>query len=51
MKYFPDTIYIYKEAVIIPCMSMAYVLRMYLEKNKKLELCTRGEIYHVCQDK
>ena len=50
-QYYPDKIDVYKDAVSILGKSMTYVLNKSLEKDKKLELYSPGDIYHKCRDK
>ena len=50
-QYYPDKIDVCKDAVSIPGISMTYVLKKSLEKNKKLKLYSPGGICHLCRDK
>ena len=43
--------YLVYNAVSIPGISMTYLLNKSLEKNKKLELYSPGDIYHICREK
>ena len=43
-----DIISVYKNAVIIPGISMTYAMSKYLRKEKKLGLYTPGGICQVC---
>ena len=49
-QYYPDKIDECKNAASIPAISMTYVLKKSLEKNKKLELYSPGGICHLCRD-
>ena len=49
-QYYPDKIDVCKAAVSIPGISMTYVLNKSFEKNKGLNLCSRGGICHLCWD-
>ena len=50
-QYYLDKIDICKDAVSIPGISVTYVLRKSLKKNKKLELYSPGGICYLCRDK
>ena len=47
-QYYLDKVDVCKDAVSIQGISMAYVLKKSLEKNKKLELYSPGGICHLC---
>ena len=49
-QYYPDKIDECKNAASIPAISMTYVLKKSLEKNKKLELYSPEGICHPCRD-
>ena len=49
-QYYPDKIDVCKDAVSIPSISMTYVLKKPLEKNKGLKLYSPKGICHLCQD-
>ena len=50
-QYYPDKINVCKDAVSIPGISMKFVLKKSLEKDKKLELYAPGGVCHICRDK
>ena len=50
-QYYLDKIDVCKDAVSIPGISMSYALNKSIEKNKKLELYSIGDIWHLCRDK
>ena len=47
-QYYPDKIDVCKDAVVIPGISMTYVLNKSLEKYKRHELYSTGGICHLC---
>ena len=49
-QYYPDKIDVCKDPVSISIISMTYVLKKPLEKNKGLKLYLPGGICHLCQD-
>ena len=50
-QYYPDKIDVCKDEVIVPGISVTYVLSKSLGKEKKLELYSSEGICHVFQDK
>ena len=48
---YPDKMDVCKDAVSILGITMTCVLKKHLEKNKKLELYSPGDICHICRDK
>ena len=48
-QYYPDKIVGCKDAVSIPGISMTYVLKKSLKKNKGLESYSPGGICHLCR--
>ena len=50
-KYYPNKINVCKDAVSIPDISITYVLNKSLEKDKRLELYSPGDIWQLCWDK
>ena len=49
-QYYLDKIDVCKKAVSIPGISMTYVLNNSLEKNRKLELYSPGDVCHLFRD-
>ena len=47
-KYYPNKINVCKDAVSIPDISITYVLSKSLEKDKRLELYSPGDICQLC---
>ena len=47
-QYYPDKIDVCKDAVSIPGISMTYMLKKSLEKNKGLKLYSPGAVCHLC---
>ena len=47
-KYYPNKINVCKDAVSIPDISITYVLNKSLEKDKRLELYSPGDICQLC---
>ena len=50
-QQYPDKIDVCKDTIIIPGISITYVLNKSSEKKKKLELYSPEGICHLCQDK